>query len=337
MPEATQPLVGAELNGTNANLFGEAVPPEESGDPADEGTPRQGFFEDVEFNDTTLAGEDKNKVVPQGEVIPAATETEPQTASWVDPTKPDLTPEQAADHWKNRHVNSQEFITKLQGQIGQYGDMSPEYIRQLQSVEGLLSQNPDLIDQLYNRASGAQEPTQPQPVKVPEYYDASEALDPSTQSGQWKAQQDQLQQQTLLGEVRNVISETLSKRDEAQKQREMVAARNSELASLQTTYGMDQAEAAQFGQFLKSGPGRELTLEDKYRFYLSLNNIQTPQGQAPQAQTPALDTKINEIQSTTRKPSPGTTPTGGQLQDLNPQEVFNRGLLNVARPQWKIG
>ena len=337
MPEATQPLVGAELNGTNADLFGDAVPPEESGNPADEGTPRQGFFEDVDFNDTTLAGDDKNTAAQEGEATPPATETEPQQPTWIDPTKPDLTPEQAAEHWKNRHVNSQEFITKLQGQIGQYGEMSPEYIRQLQSVESLLSQNPDLIDQLYNRASGAQEPTQPQPVKVPEYYDASEALDPSTQSGQWKAQQDQLQQQALLGEVRNVISETLSRRDEAQRQREIVAARNSELAALQTNYGMDQAEAAQFGQFLKSGSGRELTLEDKYRFYLSLNNIQPHQAQAPQVQTPALDSKIKEIQSTTRKRSPGTTPTGGQLQDLNPQEVFNRGLLNVAGPKWKIG
>jgi len=333
MAEQTNVQTKPEENGTNQSLFGEEVAPEDRGNPTENSSQPLSFFEDVDFDDASLGGDDENKS-QENEPEPAAEEPAP----WVDPTKPNLNPEEAAIHWKDRHTNSQEYITKLQGELNQYQGMSPEYIRQLQSVETMLRDNPDIIDSLYNRAAGKQtQPVEPQPIQVPDYYDPSEALDPTTPSGKWKMQQEQAQQQNLLSQMQNIVSDALSKRDQADAARAAEQARQAEIQNLYTKYNLDQAEAAGFQSFLQNGPGRDLTMEDKYNFYLMLNGRMS---QAPAQEgepQPDLDSKINEIQNTVRKPGPQNTPAGGHLQDLNPQEVFNRGLLKTSGPRWKVG
>jgi len=337
MPEE-QTNVQEQDQGAELNLFGEEVSPEDSNPVVEDGHGTHYVMD--EFEDPSLESQEEVVDEPASESVDGEQEPEAELPAWVDPTKPDLPVEEAAVHWKERHANSQKYIEELKGKVEQYGQYSPERLEQLRNVEYLLQQNPQLIDSLYGKetAPQAQPAAESEPVQVPEWYDPMDAYDPTTKSGKWRVQQEQLQQQALLQQVQSTVSEALSQRDQEFERRQLMERRRSDMESLYEKHALDHAERAGFEQFLTNGPGRDLTMEDKYNFYKILTSQQDQQQPVEQQRpgTESLEEKITEVQRARRLPRPGI-PGGQAPAELSDQDQFTAGLTRSSKPRWKIG
>lgn len=322
-----QTNVAAPEEGTqDQSLFGEEVSPIAGNTGEEEVLFAPGYFEEVP-QDGKVAEDNDNKTDNDKLKDPVP---------WIDPTKPDMTVDEAAAHWKKRHTDSQRYIEDLKHKVDEYGDVNPEYLRQLKSVESLLRENPDVLDTLYNRvAPGEKEetPRQRQAVQVPDFYDPQDAYDPRTRSGEWRLQQEQTRFDQMASQFGGVINEAFEKRDQAAAAAEAEKTRREEAEGFYKENGVAEEDRARFEDFLSRGPGRDITIEDKYLFYKAISGDVRP-GVIEGKPNPVAE-KINQIQQARRLPS-ADPPPGALKKEMTDEEAFTEGLKQNSKPRWTV-
>lgn len=254
---------------------------------------------------------------------------------WIDPSKPTLTdPKEAALHWKKRHQDSQQYIEQLTEQVKAFEGLTPEYVENLRVVETVLKNNPDILNMLYERTTGPQNGNQSVPQQAqsmpqpPEFFDPAEMFDPSTPSGQWYAQVQQAKEQELLQKFSKVLEEREQQRMLAEQARQ----RQQQLQSFYEQNKIDDTTRREFEQFLENGPGRELTYEDKFKFFQLLKGMPT----SDNGNGSSLNEKIVQVQRNNQIRNPSQMSVQPQ-PEKSEEQAFVDGLIGQSKKRWTIG
>lgn len=209
----------------------------------------------------------------EGKVSGQPPKPESQNPPWVDPNKPDLKPEEAAEHWKKRHTDASRYIKKLQNQ---YGGITPEQAHNLLALQNVISRSPELMNQvqdlLEGKSNGSSEQKQVEYEQPPEDFNPQEMYDPTTPSGKWYQRQETARLDALKKDMLSGVAQMLQQRDQKLTQAQKMTARQRELQSFVTQRQLTPEEAADFQMFVSKGPGRPISLDDMYKFYQVVSN-----------------------------------------------------------------
>lgn len=254
--------------------------------------------------------------------------TEENAPEWADPTKPDLDVESAAKHWKKRHNDSQRYISKIKQQ---YGGITPDQVQNLLALQKVISRSPQLMDQVYAAIDGrpvtpANNPApEPEVVKPPEDFNPSDIYDPSTESGRWWLQQEQRRTQQLENRILQGVTSLISEDRKQTAIAQQKAARQHEFTQFATANSLTQEEQIEFEEFVTKGPGRQVTLEDMFKFYRLLREGEIES-------RPAVDI-TSHIEKAKKPVVPPTANLGPQknLTNTPDDDSFGNSLLQAQR------
>lgn len=250
---------------------------------------------------------------------------------WADPTKPDLDVESAARHWKKRHGDSQRYISKLKEQ---YGGMTPEHVQNLTALQRVISRDRNLMDQVYAAIEGR--PTaagtwssdhnpepEPERIEPPEDFNPADIYDPATPSGKWHLEQEGRRMQNLEKRILQGVTSLIGEERKQTLAAQQKSARQQEFAQFIAKNGLTQEEQVDFQEFVTKGPGRQVTLDDMFKFYRLLRDEELPR--------PAVDIAGHIEKAKQAVVPPTVNPGIARNPAAQPEDEFGASLLTAQR------